>query len=304
MKIEVKQPYSFRQTGRRPSQEDARFPDADVPREGTRVFVVCDGVGGHSKGEVASAAVADTMGRYMSRQDTLHPVTTEVLGYALGRAYKALNSKMDEHSHDMATTMAMVCVHGGGILAAHIGDSRIYHLRPGVGILYRSEDHSLVNTLVHTGNITPEEALEHPQGNIITRSMGYAASDSQMPSASAIQLTDIADGDYIFICTDGVSRVIGDDEIVEILSGTGSDDDKMSAIARLCRDSSDNNTAILVPIGSVRRDEVSGSDKVGAGSSTTRLLNIPVATVCEVRPLAPSLQSRITRFIRTFMPRK
>ena len=240
----------------------------------------------------------------MARHDTSRPVTTEALGYALGRAYKALNSKMDERSHDMATTMAVVCVHGGGILAAHIGDSRIYHMRPGVGILYRSEDHSLVNTLVHTGNITPEEALEHPQGNIITRSMGYAPSDSQVSPASAIQLTDIMDGDYIFICTDGVSRVIGDDEIVEILSGTGSDGDKLSAIARLCLDSSDNNTAILVPIGSVRRDEDSGADKGGASSSTTRPLYIPASTVCEVRPLAPSLKYRITRFIRAFTPRE
>lgn len=159
MKIEIRQPYSFRQIGRSPRQEDARYPDLDVPGRDTRVFVVCDGVGGHGSGDIASALVAAAVGEYMCGLNLSRPLSAETVGKAVGHAMQKLREASDGKPSDMSTTLAMVCLHGGGVMAAHIGDSRIYHIRPDAGILYRSEDHSLVNVLVHTGNITPQEAM-------------------------------------------------------------------------------------------------------------------------------------------------
>ena len=100
----------------------------------------------------------------------------------------------------MATTLTMVSVGASGITLAHIGDSRIYQFRQGE-IIYQTEDHSLVNSLVKLGKISKEEALTHPQKNVIIR----AIQGSEHPTeADVVLLKDIQAGDYFFMCTDGV----------------------------------------------------------------------------------------------------
>ncbi len=83
MNITLRQPYSFCQKGRRANQEDARYPDADRPSALTHAFVVCDGVGGHDKGEVASRTVADAIGAYMERVDFTNEFTPAELTLVL-----------------------------------------------------------------------------------------------------------------------------------------------------------------------------------------------------------------------------
>jgi protein phosphatase len=183
MEISLRQPYSFYQLGRRGNQEDARFPDDDAPQDCNPAFIVCDGVGGQDKGEVASRTVADAIGKYMTKIDLSLPFTAHDFQKVLDHAYSALNKKIETVSHEMATTLTFVCFNSNGAFCAHMGDSRIYHIRPGVGILYQSEDHSLVNMLVHSGNLTPEKAINHPQSNVITRCMGYVEKGTSRPTA-------------------------------------------------------------------------------------------------------------------------
>lgn len=255
MKITLGQPYSFCQKGQRGNQEDARYPDNDKPSALTRTFVVCDGVGGLEKGEVASRTVADAIGTYMQRVDCSQEFTSAELTLVLDRAFRALNRVMDEDTREMATTLTFLCVNGGGVMAAHIGDSRIYQVRPGTGILYQSEDHSLVNSLVHSGVITPQEAIDHPRKNVITRCIGYVAPGEERPTATTMQIKDVEPGDYFFMCTDGVLDRVSDKMLIEILSSAESDEWKIKGLARLSRDSSDNNTAYLIRIESVHQDE-------------------------------------------------
>lgn len=255
MKIYLNQPYSFCQLGKRGNQEDARYPDMDKPEKSQSFYVVCDGVGGCNDGEKASRTVCDAFGKYLKHTDWSKTFGLTEFGKAFDNAYSALYKVAGRHSKDMATTLTFICFHCGGVLAAHIGDSRIYHIRPGVGILYRSDDHSLVNALVHSGNLTPDEAENHPQNNYITRCMGFVESDEDRSLATVMQITDIEADDYFILCTDGVLHCVTDEMLVGILSEDISDDAKYRKLAVICKDSSDNNTAYILSVKEVIKEE-------------------------------------------------
>ena len=257
MKITLGQTYSFHQQGQRDYQEDSRFPDSDKPSDSQRFFVVCDGVGGCEKGEVASQTVCDAIGKAMANVDLSQAFNNADFSKVLDEAYDALDRKPNRRNQEMATTLTFACFHAGGCTLAHIGDSRIYQLRKGLGIIYRSEDHSLVNSMVHNGMITPDEALVNPRKHVITRYMESVDSDQNRCMATVLSTKDVRKGDYILLCTDGVCNQIDDEEITDILFNEEmSDDIKMSTIAQMCSDSDDNNTAILIPVIKVVADNV------------------------------------------------
>lgn len=302
MEILLKQPYSFWQKGRRPDQEDARFPDMDVPQGCKPVFVVCDGVGGQDKGEVASRTVADAIGRYMEGVDLTKPFTTEDFSKVLEYTYDCLYKKMNRDTREMATTMTFVCFNAAGAFCAHMGDSRIYQVRPGVGIMYQSEDHSLVNALVHSGNLTPEEAINHPKSNVITRCISYVEKGMDKPSATTIQLNDVESGDYFFLCSDGVLHCISDDELFSILSSDKTDKEKIEFIADRSKDSSDNNTAYLIGVEDVIKDSedngYEGKEMDGETDATTSPLSEPYGLSDEAYPAIESPVSKIAGFFK------
>lgn len=269
MEISLRQPYSFKQLGKRSNQEDARFPDSDMPQDVKAAFVVCDGVGGIDKGEVASSIAAKTIGREMQRADLSRPFTAKDFGRVLNAVYDAFTRASDASNRGMATTMTFVCFHSKGIFTAYIGDSRIYHVRPGVGILYHTEDHSLVNELVHSGNITPEQAVNHPQSNVITRCLTPLKPGQHRETASTFQLRDVEAGDYIFMCTDGVLHQVSDQALVDILSGPGSDKEKIQLLAAMSAGSSDNNTAYLIGVENVIYDDDDAPPAEGSDAGTT-----------------------------------
>lgn len=303
MEILLRQPYSFLQRGKRSNQEDARYPDEDTPQGYRPAFVVCDGVGGLEKGEVASRAVADAIGRYMQGVDLTRPFTHADFSRVLEYAYSCLYKQMSHDTREMATTMTFVCFNADGAFCAHMGDSRIYQVRPGVGIMYQSEDHSLVNALVHSGNLTPEEAINHPKSNIITRCIGYVEKGMDRPSATTIQINDVEAGDYFFLCSDGVLHCVDDDELLAILSSDKTDREKMDIIAEKSRNSSDNNTAYLIGVEDVVREdsEVSvESDKidVNAPVSVTTPLDKPHGVACETYADVEPNGSKIANFFK------
>lgn len=256
MDIFLSRTYSFCQLGHRQNQEDARFPDADIIDRHQRFFVVCDGVGGCEKGEVASSTVCQSFQESLSDVDLASMIFDEkCFSQVLDSAYDALDMKSNRQNQDMATTMTFVCFHQGGCMMAHIGDSRIYQIRPGQGIIYRSEDHSLVNSMVRAGVLSPDQAVNHPQSNVITRCMEPKQSDRERCMATVFNTEDIRKGDYFFLCTDGVLHRISDNSLEDILTSNRSNQAKIDAIASLCMDSPDNNTAILIQVASVEEDE-------------------------------------------------
>lgn len=277
MIIQLNQAYSFSQPGMRPNQEDSRCPNCDVPSSAQRFFVVCDGVGGQAKGEVASATVCRYFENALASYDFSKPFGEHEFNQVLAGAFNALAQVSSPSNQGMATTLTFAAFHVGGCFLAHIGDSRIYYVRPGLGIVYRSEDHSLVNALVKAGVITKEEAETHPDRNVITRSICVPEPDQQPSEATSVNVADVRQGDYVFLCSDGVLKCVSDDMIVQILSSQASDAEKCAQIAALCVTSDDNNTAYLVSVASVVADvpetTVEISAPIAAPDTTTRVVN-------------------------------
>lgn len=243
-------PYALNEIGGRTNQEDSIYPSKGSADAATRLFMVCDGMGGHDNGEVASGLVCSTFARVLG---DVAPAdfTIESFNEALQAAYDALdaNDPDPESSRKMGTTLTFLHLNDSEVVVAHMGDSRVYHIRPSENnaILYQSSDHSLVNELVRAEVITPEEALTHPRRNVITRAMQPNLETRY--KADVRTFNDVLAGDYFFLCSDGVLETITNDMLVDILRRDASDGEKIEAIRSACAASSrDNFSAYLVPI--------------------------------------------------------
>lgn len=134
MKFRISQPQAIHQIGSRPTQEDSIFPVLNAATTNDRLFILCDGMGGHESGEVASGTVCKTMSDYiLSRMPADGVLEDQLLEEALSAAYAAVDAKDTHGLKKMGTTLTLLSMHKGGVTVAHIGDSRIYHLRPSTG---------------------------------------------------------------------------------------------------------------------------------------------------------------------------
>lgn len=249
MEFKLFQPLYIHEMGKRQNQEDSLYPNDGQATVDNRVFIVCDGMGGHDKGEVASAAVCQGLSR---RAEALlspdRPFTDDDFRVALAEAFDTLDRADTEHAGRMGTTMTFICLHRGGVLAAHIGDSRIYHLRPATGeVLYRSRDHSLVQQLYEMGEISYNEMATNPRKNVIMRAMQPYQDERVEPSF--VHITDVRPGDYFYLCSDGMLEQMEDDEMLSIVGNpTLTEEQKVQEFIRRTVDNSDNHTAYLVKI--------------------------------------------------------
>lgn len=277
MEITLREPLGYSHIGRKERQEDAVWPLFDEATDQNTCFVLCDGVGGSLHGEIASQTSSKVIGRYLAQVvKEKGSAGEEDVQRAVSLAYDELE-KMDLQDSDgkvsMATTLACVCIHKNGILASHIGDSRIYHIRPNHGLLYQSADHSLVNALLQAGELTMEEVPNFPRKNVITRAI---QPNSKRAKAEVHQLTDVQSGDYLFLCCDGVLEQLSNERLVEILSMKISDKEKLSLLEQESLDKTkDNFTAYLIPI-----DKVKGTSYI---EDTNEVQNVVVASANPIK---------------------
>ncbi len=234
----------------KPHQEDSVYPAHEKATEQDRLFILCDGMGGHEAGEVASATVCEAMSESVLSSGVF---TDDTLAQALADAYDALDAKDNNTSErKMGTTMTLLKLHDEGCTIAHIGDSRVYHIRPGktaidTRILFRTEDHSLVNELVKAGELTTEEAKLSRMKNIITRAMQPHL--SRRPRADVYHTADIRPGDYFYLCSDGMLENMEDHQLCYFFSAeVGDDHCKVSLLLQATQENSDNHSAIIVHI--------------------------------------------------------
>lgn len=252
MIIKIGQPLAFSEIGRKDQQEDRIYPTIEQLGKDDRSFVLCDGMGGHEKGEVAAAIVSETLYKSLTANPPERDVADKAwFDRSLNAAYDALDKMECGSERKPGTTMTCVYLAANGALCAHIGDSRIYVVRPGKGIIYRSEDHSLVNQLVKIGEITPEEAAHHPRRNVILRAMQPGLGASRY-AADVVLVNDVKAGDYFFMCCDGILEQLSDEKLCEIISADTTPDEKLAAIYDICFGKTrDNFTCILVPVAEV-----------------------------------------------------
>lgn len=255
MKFKIKA-YNLQELGQRTNQEDSLFPALGKSTSDDRLFVLCDGMGGHEKGEVASATVCETLSRVIL--SAWHPgevLSDELFLQALSAAYDALDAKDNGEERKMGTTLTFLCLHASGVTVAHIGDSRIYQLRPAsknspARIVFRTQDHSLVNDLVKIGEITEEEAKHHPQKNVITRAMQPC--QEHRAKADIAHLTDVLPGDYFYMCSDGMLEEASDENILNIITKpNATDEQKLEMLRNVTEENKDNHTAHLIHIDKV-----------------------------------------------------
>lgn len=265
MKFKIKA-YNLQELGQRTNQEDSLFPALGKSTSDDRLFVLCDGMGGHEKGEVASATVCATLSRVIL--SAWHPgevLSDELFLQALSAAYDALDAKDNGEERKMGTTLTFLCLHASGATVAHIGDSRIYQLRPAskntsARIVFRTQDHSLVNDLVKIGEITEEEAKHHPQKNVITRAMQPC--QEHRAKADIAHLTDILPGDYFYMCSDGMLEEASDENILNIITKpNATDEQKLEMLRNVTEENKDNHTAHLIHIDKVEGDAYIASNE-------------------------------------------
>jgi protein phosphatase len=229
--------------------EHAALSDVGMKREGNEdsfveqppLFAVADGMGGAQAGEVASGIVVETLADAAGRGE-LPAALADAVQDANGRIHAM--AKDDRALEGMGTTTTAGWVAGGVLKVAHVGDSRAYRLRGG-RLEQLTEDHSLVAGLVRLGKLTPAEAEQHPQRSVILRAVGVE------PSVE-IDVTEHAldDGDVYLFASDGLTSMVRDEVIEEVLRMGGPLDEAAAMLVDLANASGglDNITTVLVRI--------------------------------------------------------
>ncbi|MGN0442680.1 MAG: Stp1/IreP family PP2C-type Ser/Thr phosphatase [Acutalibacteraceae bacterium] len=177
--------------------------------------VVCDGMGGANGGNVASSVAVKEISRRLKRgyrdsltDDEIVDLLTDIVQKANSKLYKI--QKNDPELRGMGTTVELVLVKGNKLHVVHAGDSRVYSIR-GRRIKQLTIDHSVVQEMVEKGEITSEQAMAHPNKNIITRALGI------VPEIHLDYIEgDFKENDYVVICTDGLSNYIKPAEFVRM----------------------------------------------------------------------------------------
>jgi serine/threonine protein phosphatase PrpC/DNA-binding response OmpR family regulator len=178
------------------------------------VLVVCDGMGGHAAGEVASGLAVETIKSFFTDQEKGSPSALD----GTQAVYKAIESANLGIFHDaqvnpardgMGSTCVLALLRGPNLFLGHVGDSRAYLIRGG-GIRQLTRDHSFVEEMVKAGMITPHEAHSNPQRNVILQSLGRNEAINIEASTEAVKLLP---QDYVLLCSDGLTTVVADQEI-------------------------------------------------------------------------------------------
>lgn len=237
----------------RSGNEDALLVD-----ERLGVFAVADGMGGHRGGEVASSTAVEAVRAALA--------TGAAIDGAIRAANLAIRDRAfgDPEVAGMGTTFtAVVPLEGPSVLVGHVGDSRAYLIHEGM-IRRLTRDHSLVEDLVREGQLTEEQAESHPQRSIITRALGIE------PDVDVdLYTVTVAAGDRILICSDGLSDMLSDQEIVAAAHGDGRSAANRLVDAANEAGGTDNITVVVLDVTEV--DESAALVDLAPDNATDRL---------------------------------
>ena len=172
-----------------------------------RVFVVCDGMGGHQAGEVASALAINAIKGYQFKlADPIEEIKEAIL-----QAHQQVAGAASEPAlAGMGTTIVLMVITDHQLYIGHVGDSRGYLLRE-QDLIQITNDHSVVAELVRNGSLTEDEAISHPHRNIVTQALGIGDIVVETHSYA------LQSGDKILLCTDGLTDVVNTKLIKEVL---------------------------------------------------------------------------------------
>lgn len=216
---------------KRTNNEDSVYAD-------DRVFIVADGMGGHSAGEVASAMAVETISECLRGIESDY---REKITDAIACANKKIYSSAEGSLSGMGTTVDVCVYDGKNINIGHVGDSRVYIIKDGA-IKRITVDHSYVEMLLRKGEITAEEAENYPMKNMITRAVGVGEGIT-----ADFYLEQFGEEDILLMCSDGLTNAVSEEEICKIVK---KDTDLDAAVEELVKTANanggpDNITVVL-----------------------------------------------------------
>jgi protein phosphatase len=227
----------------------ARSGNEDSHLRGQTVFAVADGLGGHRGGEVASAMVVEPLATLDGREFADADQAAEALAGAIGSANRAIlqRGRSDPELRGMGTTVTAAAVVAGWALQfAHVGDSRAYLLREGAPLRQLTTDHTVVAEAVERGLLTRRQAAVHPQRGVVTRAVGLDP-DVRIDLPEPLEL---APGDQVLLCSDGLTEVVDDDRIAAVLAEQADGDDACETLVAAANRAGgpDNVTVVLLKV--------------------------------------------------------
>ena len=229
----------------RQNNEDAW---AELPK--VYLYLLADGMGGHQSGDVAATEAIQAFEKIATEPLSEKKLTLEDAGNFLKKTVEEVNTQVfnlgysDETLRGMGTTLCALHVHDDGVVLAHVGDSRIYRLRNNE-LQQVTKDHSLLSELVDLGQLDEEQAIEFMYKNILTRAVG-----TEPDVEPTVNITEIEPNDLYLLCSDGLTDMLIDDQIEEILIREKNLKTCTKALVNAAKEQggNDNITVVLVKI--------------------------------------------------------
>lgn len=217
--------------------------EAELSSRG-HVFVVCDGMGGHEAGQIASELASKTFIDVYRTHPAADPVEVAKAAIKAANRFVLDVARLIPNRRGMGTTLTALCIIQDKALSVHVGDSRLYRFRDG-SIEQMTNDHTWVEETVRAGTMSREDAEAHPYRHVLTQAIG-----TEDVIAPDIALFDLAEGDQFMLCSDGVTNHVSDEAIEQALgSGKGSTQTAWDLVAAaLAGGGSDNATVVTVAV--------------------------------------------------------
>ncbi|WP_035119801.1 Stp1/IreP family PP2C-type Ser/Thr phosphatase [Cohnella panacarvi] len=215
--------------------------------DGVTIAIVADGMGGHRAGDVASGLAVDSIVASIQgwKQDEVDADKSELVRGWIRKANEVVfeTASLNEQYHNMGTTVVLAIIEGDSGWIGHIGDSRAYRYREGE-LSQLTEDHTLVNELTKSGQLSPEEAAIHPRRNVLTRALG-----TDRDVEVDVRSFDWRPGDRLLLCSDGLSGLVEPSLLLQAMGVHAADlDEQADRLIDLALDAGgdDNVTVVLV----------------------------------------------------------
>ncbi len=214
------------------------------------VFLVCDGMGGHAAGQIASELTAKTFIDVYLNHPSSEPEVAMSGGVTAANRYVLDVSRAVPSRRGMGTTLSGLILLQDQAFTVQVGDSRVYRLRSGE-LTMLTQDHTYIEEAIRSGALTPEEAENHPYKHVLTRAVG--TEDALNPDVSR---WDVAEGDLYLLCSDGLLNHVGDDQIAETMrQGPPSEIAWRLVGLALLGGGSDNTTVVVVRVDDLEQVE-------------------------------------------------
>ncbi len=205
------------------------------------LFIVADGMGGHAAGDFASRYAISVVLDFVRGSTVRNPISLlkRAMIFANSEVYR--EAEKDPDKYGMGTTMVACVVDGSELYVANVGDSRLYLIRDEITQI--TMDHSLVEELIRNGQLERNRGRNHPEKNLITKAMG--SRDEVMPDFFEISLEE---GDKVLLCSDGLSNMVEDDELRDIVREAGNPEEAVESLIDRANyyGGNDNISAILI----------------------------------------------------------